>query len=265
MQEAQERQFDGHEMVVVPSQTLAEMSDDLIASAERRIASIEKIIALALKITNIHDWVDQNGKPYLAASGAEKIGRLFGVSWKILGEPLKISSNDEKGVFYFYQVTGIFSLLKDTIHAIGTCSSKDQFFAKRGGEFKPISEIDETNILKAAYSNCVVNGVTRLLGIRNLTWEQVEASGLKRNTVAKVEYAAGGAGGGKISVAQQGRLFAILQLGADSKEEKTERETAIKTFIKEKFKIDSTADLGWKQYEEVCKKAEEIAMDFNER
>jgi hypothetical protein len=246
------------EIVVVPGQSLAEVTDDIIASAERRIANIEKIIGLALRITNEHDWVDQQGKPYLTASGAEKIARLFGVCWSNI-KTEKILTEDEKGKFYFYQTSGIFSLRNDKVEAVGTCSSKDQFFAKRGGQLLPLSDVDETNIMKASYSNCTVNGITRLLGLRNLTWEQVESSGLKRGKVAAVAYAQGGAGGGKISEAQGKRLYAILTAGSKDQNEKDFRASELKKYIRENYKIEHSKDIERKDYEDICKKAEDIA------
>lgn len=234
------------EIITVGNQGLSEMTDDIIASAERRIAQLEKIKTLALKATNENDWVDQQGKPYLAASGAEKIARLFGVSWTIEKNE-KVISSDEKGQFYFYQATGLFKLPsdKDSIEAVGTCSSKDQFFAKAKGELKPISEIDETNIMKAAYSNCVANGITRILGIRNLTWEQVKQGGIDQSKTAKVNYATGGAGGGLISEAQAKRLWAL------SKEHGVTSEQ-LKTYLKNTYKIEHSKEIKKEQYEKIC-------------
>jgi hypothetical protein len=245
------------EIVVMNNAGLADTTDDIIASAERRIAQIDKVITLSIRRTNENDWVDLSGKPYLTASGAEKIARLFGISWKILKSE-KVMSNDEKGQFYFYQVTGIFSLAgwKDSVEAVGTCSSKDQFFAKRGGELKPISEIDETNIMKAAYSNCVANGVCRLLGIRNLTWDQVKAGGIDSSKAAKVNYANGGAGGGLISEAQGKRLYAIAKNAGKTDEQMKE--------ILKGYGYTSSKEIKREHYEEICKKAEEKGVEFGE-
>ena len=55
----------------------------LAEQAERRIDAMTKIKKVSLKLTNRHDWTDQGGKPYLQVSGAEKIARMFGISWKI--------------------------------------------------------------------------------------------------------------------------------------------------------------------------------------
>ena len=149
---------------------------------------VDKTFSEQMEITNLTGNISQkDGKPYLCASGAEKIARLCGVGWDHV-RCEKILSNDEKGQFYYFEYTGDFYLGNDRISAVGTCSQKDQFFAMSKGQMKPASEIDETNIRKAAYSNMLVNGITRILGIRNLTWEELTASGIDRSKVQGVNY-----------------------------------------------------------------------------
>ena len=78
------------------------ITDDTLISlaeqAERRIDAMTKIKKVSLKLTNRHDWTDQGGKPYLQVSGAEKIARMFGISWKISDPTLE---NQEGGHFGF--------------------------------------------------------------------------------------------------------------------------------------------------------------------
>jgi hypothetical protein len=161
----------------------------ILAEAEKRVELLRKVLGIAIKRTNPKDWVDQQGHPYLTASGAEKIAPLFGVKMTNLTEKRE-DREDEKGKYYIYTFKATFSWKAGEIEAIGTCSSRDKFFAwdSQKQEWKPLSEFDETNIKKAAYSNLIVNGITRVLGIRNLTWEDLEAYGIKREDVAKVEY-----------------------------------------------------------------------------
>lgn len=200
---AKNRENQNNEVVVVnPNEmnSIVENTDDLIALAERRLDNIQRLKRVALKSTTCEDWTNQNGKPYLNSSGAEKVARLFGVKITSVKKE-KIISQDEKGNFYFYMVTGIAHLPGqiDSIEAVGTCSSKDQFFAKVGGEFKPLSEIDETNILKAAYSNFITNAITRLLGIRGLTWDLLKETGIDSSKVPAVKYSKGSKGGAQIT------------------------------------------------------------------
>lgn len=225
-----------------PQDTQLDQTEDILAAANRRIAQLDQIITLALKRTNDNDWVDQQGKPYLTCSGAEKIARLFGVNWvKVRCE--KIISSDEQGQFYFYEYSGEFRLGRDIICAVGTCSQKDAFFSKSKDGVKPASEIDETNIRKAAYSNMIVNGITRILGIRNLTWEQVKASGIDPSKTAKVTYDKKTQSENKISQAQFNRFYAIYQKSGKSEQEVTD-------FIA-RFHIKDPRELLVKNYDEV--------------
>jgi len=164
--------------------------------AEKRVDTMRRIKNLALKLTNAHDWVDENGKPYLQASGAEKIARLFGVSWRI-NEPVM---DREEGGHFTYTYTGEFSLGSSTIEAIGTRASKDPFFRKyeygdidpnTGKKMRielPPSEIDRGDVKKSAYSNLLANGITRILGVRNLTYEDLASVGISPEMINRIEY-----------------------------------------------------------------------------
>lgn len=185
------------ELTVIETQQetgLTPITDDTLISlaeqAEKRIDAMNKIKRVAIKLTNKHDWTDQGGKPYLQVSGAEKIARMFGISWRI-SEPIKETI---EGGHFSFTYKGYFSLAGATIEAIGTRSSKDGFFKKYGYENGqkqelPASEIDAGDVKKSAYTNCIGNGITRLLGIRNLTYEDLkEFSGITPDQLGKVDY-----------------------------------------------------------------------------
>ena len=176
------------------------ITDDTLISlaeqAEKRIDAMTKIKKVSLKLTNKHDWTDQGGKPYLQVSGAEKIARMFGISWKI-SEP--ICEQQEAG-HYTFTYKGFFSLAGASIEVIGTRSSKDGFFKKYdwsqkdadGNSLKtelPASEIDRGDVKKAAYTNCIGSGITRILGLRNMTYEDLEEfAGITADMIGKVDY-----------------------------------------------------------------------------
>lgn len=193
--------------IAIPEEVSPALADSSLVSlanqAEGRIEAMSKIKRISLQLTNCHDWVDQQGKPYLQASGSEKIARLFGVSWRI-SEP---TLETEEGGHFNYSYKGEFSLAGATIEAIGTRSSKDGFFKKyvyegpEGNKKRtelPVSEIDRGDVKKSAYTNLLGNGITRLLGIRNLTYDDLkEFAGITKEQVARVEYKKGGKPQGK--------------------------------------------------------------------
>ncbi|GJL53951.1 MAG: hypothetical protein NPIRA02_10830 [Nitrospirales bacterium] len=167
-----------------------ESGDTLIAIAQnaaKRVEAVTQIKSLALKVTNAHDWIDENGKPYLQVSGAEKVARLFGVSWRI--DDAEFDEHEDGHFTYTYK--GYFMLAGKEIEAIGTRSSRDKFFSRaRGSDIDP-STISRGNVKKSAYTNCLGNGITRLLGIRNMSWDELKAAGLTKSQSTTVDRSAG--------------------------------------------------------------------------
>jgi hypothetical protein len=174
----------GQAVAVVPTGLGDDQLLAVAAAAERRVEAIMRIKILSLKVTNAHDWNDQGGKPYMAVSGAEKVARLFGISWR-LDPPVREDYDDGH---FDYLFKGYFSMGTAEIEVIGTRGSQDPFFG--GSKDKPIppSEIDRNDVKKGAMTNCLGNGISRLLGIRNLTWEELAGAGIKREDVGKVTY-----------------------------------------------------------------------------
>jgi len=166
--------------------------------AERRIEAFEKIKRYALRTTNVHDWVNEGGKPYLQDSGANKVARAFGVSWRLM--PPEIEYLEGSGGHFIVNVKGDFAIGGAVIQAVGSRSSNDPFFTDRyegQGEARhkvkrPASEIDRGDVIKAAVSNCTNNGVKKLLGLMNLTWEDLEEyADIKRGDVGSVDFKKG--------------------------------------------------------------------------
>jgi hypothetical protein len=170
--------------------------DSLIAiakMAEARIDAVIKIKQLALKVTNPRDWTDQQGNPYLQVSGSEKIANLFNISWSFL-TPEPLYEQDPDG-HYTYTFQGRFSMGGRSIEVEGSRSSRDSFFKQNVyvNDVKREKTIDERDnkrdVKMAALTNMLGNGITRLLGIRNLTWEDLKKfAGIEKDQVGKVEY-----------------------------------------------------------------------------
>lgn len=176
----------------------APIADDTLIAvakmAEARIDAVIKIKQLALKVTNATDWTDQQDKPYLQVSGAEKVANLFNISWSFLtAEPLY---EEEPDGHYTFTFKGRFSMGGRSIEVEGSRSSKDSFFKQniyKNGQFDREKTVDERDnkrdVKMAALTNLLGNGITRLLGIRNLTWEDLEKfASIKKEDVGKVKY-----------------------------------------------------------------------------
>jgi hypothetical protein len=181
--------------VVVRQDDIPAIADDYLIQiadqAERRIDAVIKIKKVALKVTNARDWTDQQGNPYLQVSGSEKIANLFNISWRI-EEP---RCEEEPDGHFTYSIKGEFSLGGRTIEVEGTRSSKDGFFKKydypkdKPRVELPPSAIDKGDVKKAALTNLFGNGITRILGIRNLTWEDLqEFANITKEQVGSIQY-----------------------------------------------------------------------------
>lgn len=152
-------------------------NDNLLAmaeQAERRIDAINRIMSASLKITNEKDWILIAGTPYLQESGATKVARLFGIGWSIENPTLETESDGH----YTYTYKGKFFMGGTSIEATGSRSSKDEFFTGKTNPKAP-QDIDKRDVKMSAYTNCINNGIKRILpGLRNLTAEDMENAGL---------------------------------------------------------------------------------------
>lgn len=166
---------EGGNISIISNDSLIQMAQ----MAEQRVKAMNMIKTHALKATNKNDWINEGGKPYLQESGSCKIARVFGVSYRIEPPTKQLFADGH----YEFIYTGEFSLGNSYITAAGSRSSKGDFFVGRKDP-KPISEIDEGNVRKAAYTNCIGRGIKELIGLGNLTWEDLETAGIKKDDCA---------------------------------------------------------------------------------
>ena len=140
----------------------------LANKAEQYIEAMNRIMDAALKITTEYDWILIGGKPYLQESGTTKVARLFGISIQLIGQPTVEFDNEGYKTFTY---KARFMLKDQFIECEGSRSMKEDFFAKAGKD-KPLKkpdEIDERDVKMAAYTNCLNNGIKRLIpNLRNI-------------------------------------------------------------------------------------------------
>lgn len=152
----------------------------LAEQAEKYVAAMNKVMTAALMITSEKDWVLIGGNPYLQESGATKVARLFGISIQLIGKP--VVDCDSLG-YKTFTYKAKFMLKDQFVECEGSRSSSEDFFAGKGKTKKP-DEIDERDVKMAAYTNCLNNGIKRLIpGLRNIAVETLEGAGLD---VAKI-------------------------------------------------------------------------------
>ncbi len=190
----------GNEIITTGEGGLTTMSQSelvrIAAQAEERIDAIKKIKNTAIKLTNENDWVDQGGKPYLQVSGSEKIAGAFSISWSFLSaEP---DYEEEEDGHYTYTYHGRFTMAGRSIEIDGSRSSKDPFFKEyhypdgKNGKRVERTIHERTNkrdVKMSALTNLLGNGITRMLGIRNMSYPDLEEfAGIKKENLGKVSY-----------------------------------------------------------------------------
>ena len=176
----------------------------LAERADRYIKAMNKIMEAAIKITTTLDWCIIGGKPYLQESGATKVARLFGISIRLLGQP--IVEVDPQG-YKTFTYKARFMMKDQFIECEGSRSMKDDFFSKTG--MKKPDEIDERDVKMAAYTNCLNNGIKRLIpGLRNIDIETLERAGFDISKIGGYTFKTGSKGGNSGKADDSGMICA---------------------------------------------------------
>jgi len=225
-------------------------SQKAIARISAIAQTIDGCAKVSIQRTNPKDWVKMGESFYLQATGAQKIRPIWGIYYR----DRHVTKEANPDGSYSYIVTGkVGSKVLDqlygevTVEIDGGRSSTDKFFAKGSREPDPM------DIRKAALANWEARAVTALLGLKNMSAEDLKNNGVNLTGVAKVNYQKGAEGGGKtefISQAQQKQLFTIAKNNGIS-------ENQLKTYMTLHHKVDLTSKiLRGKQYDDICYWAE---------
>lgn len=226
---------------------------------ERQVAVYRRTLAIACKLTEPYHWVRRrDGERFsyaLQGPGAEALANPFGIEWE---RPTitQHEHEDARGAYREFVVEGSMrcALLGVERWFVGSCDERDQFFhanaraqaikervAQTGRKPRhwrlrddevPFTDEDEAhvamltptfltigNLRKSAFTNWLVNGVSRTLGIRNPTEELLRDAGLDVASVPGIEYDGGaastskpprGAPRGKRSASKTTAFFADL-------------------------------------------------------
>lgn len=170
---------------------------DMLAVLEQRNQLLGRVLSWAIQATHAEQWFDLGGKPWPSGPACETMARRCAVSITNISK-IRRESADDKGPFYIWEVSGTASWPNgESIEVFGTCSSRDNFLGTETGAGRKVSEIDEGSIMKAAFTNMEINGITRFLGVRSLSWARLAELGLDREKMGKVGFNTGSQGGGQ--------------------------------------------------------------------
>lgn len=174
-------------MVIEDNKTM--LSEQYVETAGKQIELRSKLIMTALKALKPHDFQDFEGKPYLEGEGAARIMAVVR-GFKVSEAKFVI---EQIAPHFFVDCSIPIEFMGATTVAIGDCSTSDSFFTGRdgkGGRFKRYvdqtgSEVMATRLLlgdakKKARENAISRGVSELLGLKGLTWDDLEQLGFTR-------------------------------------------------------------------------------------
>jgi hypothetical protein len=200
----------------------------MLQKFKERALFVDGVRKEALARTHAHHWLARKGKTgttySLMGPGAERIRTVAPVGFT---EPRRRIENwtKEKGpgyTVYFEAEVYLGSPRSGLLPVMGTCSSDDDFFSTEHSELPynpenpehktalesgegrlsgtgdkqtiyirrqiPASEVTRENIEKSALTNLIVNGVTRVLGIRSISAKELEDCGIKVAEIGGFEY-----------------------------------------------------------------------------
>ena len=161
--------------------------------AEKRIRALNTIMNAALKITTEEDWVITGGKPYLQATGATKVARLFGIEWKLMDGFPRYELKPDGHRVYEYRMKISFN--GNTIEMDGARSSASTFFTGSKDPKGP-EEIDMMNVQKSAFANCLNRGIKALIpGLQGITQDSLVKAGFNLSKISGYTFKEGQKGG----------------------------------------------------------------------
>lgn len=188
-----EHETEGAVTVIEPPQT-ADQMDTVIAISKRideYASAHDRIVGAVVKRSYPGDWVvhkkggetDENQKSNMGAAAAERMAAFVGITETNWTQGVKEWSDDKKHYTWTYEAD--FTFGKRTIHVISRVGTRDKFFGKNKQGWKPLEDVQEDDIKKAAFRACRKEGVRTLLGLRNVPVAKLKDLGFD---ISKINY-----------------------------------------------------------------------------
>jgi len=141
-----------------------------------------KIRLALLSLAQPGDWVifgeGEKAKAEIGFAGSMRIGSTLGISFTDF-EARKESDVDEIGPWYRWEVECTAHYRGREVRLYGRAGSRDKFFGKVRGQFKPLHEVDEGNVKMAARRAAMKEGVKVLFGLHHMDPEYLKKNGVR--------------------------------------------------------------------------------------
>ena len=177
-------------MEVDLSKLSPEQIDDRVAAIERAAGAKQRMIRAATKLCYPQDWINFGTKPYLTGGGAMRLCAV-GIN---LSEPKFDVDEQGEDIFVTCTIEAEWPAMAQRSVQTGACNTRDKFFSgsKDGsfynqclrnaeGETRLARKMMLGHIRKKAQENATSRAVCAVMGIKDLTWEDLEAVGFSRD------------------------------------------------------------------------------------
>lgn len=170
----------------------ADQIDNMIAVMDKAADARQRIFQACLRRAQPDDFIDFDGKPYLEGEGADRIAATVGIQ---LGRPLIEVRTVGDDIFVEVVGEATWPMTGAIASEFGSCSTRDKFFSGRDGDSATMSRLLESangdrklaaemlagHVKKKAIANWKSRVVSAVLGVKGLTWADLEKLGLNRS------------------------------------------------------------------------------------
>lgn len=240
---------------------------DLETAAELAPRLETALFKVVCAVAYPEDWSDQDGRACLSSAGAERFLKHFPISFSDW-EKEKTEWEDDNGKAYRWIYRAIASFKGRQVLCEGRFSTRNALLGKANKQWKPLKDIDESDIMAAALHICQAAGIKQLLGLRGIPVSELVKFGVPAEKIKKVERRKGAQGGSTATEEEKGLQAEvrrmIMEMVNNDKTEAVKYLEAITTFMKDgkqipglknpaalvKARLNVTLDKVTKEYDE---------------
>jgi len=193
------------EVLVQQPGAVTKTAEEIGKELERRFELQDRILATMCKYIDPQvDLVMIEGNPAKTSNFAHKLYRIVGGTFEyvkdVQGHPMvsRMDHSDNEGAYYVYEAFGRYQAPYGDggwFEASGAWSSRQKFFGRVDGSFKPVEQVDEQNVRQAALTECFKKCIFGALGIGALQADKLKELGVDTTNIRGYTFKKGTKGG----------------------------------------------------------------------
>jgi hypothetical protein len=208
---------EANEATAITATAPAEMSTlaNAAQEAERRALLLKSVIGHIVKVCSEGNIMRLGENPYITTDGCQRIARVMGVSFDAPTIEKRWEDSKDGERVFIVDVCGQATAFGQTVFEVGGATSEDDFYRKKveGKNGAPTTYVLRSPLMeirlevqKKAVANWQGRCVRTLLGLKQLTWADLENAGFSRDRAASVDYKTGRQTAGNDGAEDQAKL-----------------------------------------------------------